>query len=264
MQAGLLSREISGSGCRRCQEAEGNTAGGVSASTSADPARSENQGMYGTSMRENREIPSLARPVDTGGTLREREAARLDARGWEVGRSRSTGEPPNKAAVAVAEVGEERGPAKGNTASKTPPGRSAGPGASSALERVREVARRDKDARFTALLHHVDLFRLRKAYWAIRPQAAPGVDEVTWAGYGQDLEAQPAGSARTGASGALPGQAEQAGLHPEGGWAATAARDRLAGGQDRSAGASCCRLFAICQGAHAVSVAANMSSRARE
>ena len=96
---------------------------------------------------------------------------------------------PNKAAGAVAEVGEERGSAKGNTASKTPPGRSAGPGASSALERVREVARRDKDARFTALLHHVDLVRLRKAYWAIRPQAAPGVDRVTWADYGQDLEA---------------------------------------------------------------------------
>ena len=96
---------------------------------------------------------------------------------------------PNKAVGAVAEAGEGRGSAKGNTASKTPPGRSAGPGASSALERVREVARRDKDARFTALLHHVDLVRLRKAYWAIRPQAAPGVDGVTWADYGQDLEA---------------------------------------------------------------------------
>ena len=46
--------------------------------------------------------------------------------------------------------------AKGNTASKTRPGRSAGPGASSALDRVREVARRDKEARFTALLHHVE------------------------------------------------------------------------------------------------------------
>jgi retron-type reverse transcriptase len=96
---------------------------------------------------------------------------------------------PNKAAGAVAEVGEERRRAKGNTASKTRPGHSAGPGASSALERVREVARRDREARFTALLHHVDLARLRKAYWAIRPQAAPGVDKVTWAEYGQDLEA---------------------------------------------------------------------------
>jgi group II intron reverse transcriptase/maturase len=54
---------------------------------------------------------------------------------------------------------------------------------------VREVARQDKEARFTALLHHVDLTRLRMAYWAIRPQAAPGVDKVTWIRYGQDLEA---------------------------------------------------------------------------
>jgi RNA-directed DNA polymerase len=62
-------------------------------------------------------------------------------------------------------------------------------GESNALGRVREVARRDKDARFTALLHHVSLGRLRAAYWAIRPQAAPGVYGVTWAEYGQDLEA---------------------------------------------------------------------------
>jgi group II intron reverse transcriptase/maturase len=55
---------------------------------------------------------------------------------------------------------------------------------------VREVARRDKDARFTALLHHVDLKLLWRAYWAISPKAAPGVDEVTWAEYGQDLEAR--------------------------------------------------------------------------
>src|SRR5947207_460988 len=97
--------------------------------------------------------------------------------------------PPNKTVEAVAEVGEGRGRAKGNTDSKTHPGHSAGSGASSALGRVREVARRDKDARFTALLHHVSLGRLRAAYWAIRPQAAPGVDGVTWAEYGQDLEA---------------------------------------------------------------------------
>jgi group II intron reverse transcriptase/maturase len=54
---------------------------------------------------------------------------------------------------------------------------------------VRQVAKRDRNARFTALLHHVSPGRLRAAYWAIRPQAAPGVDGVTWADYGQDLEA---------------------------------------------------------------------------
>jgi RNA-directed DNA polymerase len=94
---------------------------------------------------------------------------------------------PNKAAAA--EAGEERGPAKGNTDGKPRPGRSAGPGVSSALDRVREVARRDKDARFTALLHHVSLERLVMAYWALSPKAAPGVDGVTWQDYGQDLVA---------------------------------------------------------------------------
>ncbi|MDQ5827861.1 MAG: group II intron reverse transcriptase/maturase [Chloroflexota bacterium] len=84
---------------------------------------------------------------------------------------------------------EERGPAKGNTASTTHPGRSAGHGAPSGLERVCEVARRDKEARFTALLHHVSVDRLRAAYRVIRPQAAPGVDGVRWEAYGQDLEA---------------------------------------------------------------------------
>jgi len=51
------------------------------------------------------------------------------------------------------------------------------------------VAVRDKEARFTALLHHVSLARLRWAYRAIRPKAAPGAGGVTWAAYGQDLEA---------------------------------------------------------------------------
>jgi RNA-directed DNA polymerase len=94
---------------------------------------------------------------------------------------------PNKAAAA--EAGEERGPAKGNTDGKPRPGRSAGPGVSNALDRVREVARRDKDARFTALLHHVSLERLVMAYWALSPKAAPGVDGVTWQDYGRDLVA---------------------------------------------------------------------------
>jgi RNA-directed DNA polymerase len=58
-----------------------------------------------------------------------------------------------------------------------------------ALDRVRQIAQQDEDARFTALLHHVDLDRLRAAYWAIKPKAAPGVDGVTWTDYGQDLEA---------------------------------------------------------------------------
>jgi len=94
---------------------------------------------------------------------------------------------PNKASVA--EVGEERGPAKGNTDSETSAGLSAGEQVSSDLGRVREVARGDKRARFTALLHHVSVGRLRRAYGDLNPQASPGVDQVTWQEYGLRLEA---------------------------------------------------------------------------
>ncbi len=95
--------------------------------------------------------------------------------------------PSNKAASAVAEMVEGRGLAEENTADKTRPGHRAGPGAPSALARVRHVAQQDKGTRFTALLHHVTVDRLRAAYWAIRPKAAPGVDGVTWQAYGQEL-----------------------------------------------------------------------------
>jgi len=97
--------------------------------------------------------------------------------------------PPNKPARAGAEVVEGRGSAEGNAAGETRSGLSAGQGVSSDLVRVRRVARKDRKVRFTALLHHVNLDRLRAAYGALEPKAAPGVDGVTWRDYGQDLEA---------------------------------------------------------------------------
>jgi RNA-directed DNA polymerase len=97
--------------------------------------------------------------------------------------------PANNTAAAVAELVEERRSAKGNTDGETHPGRSAGMGVSHDLGCVREVAVRDRQVRFTALMHHITLDRLRRAYGAISPKAAPGTDGVTWEAYGQDLEA---------------------------------------------------------------------------
>src|SRR5438876_4290681 len=97
--------------------------------------------------------------------------------------------PPNKAADAAAEAGEGSGLGKENAASTTRPGHSAGLSVPSALDRVRRVAKQDKKVRFTALLHHVDVDRLRAAYWGLNPKAATGVDGVTWQDYGQDLDA---------------------------------------------------------------------------
>src|SRR6187551_821587 len=144
--------------------------------------------MYGTSMRENREIPPSPRLLITGWVAQGTQGGTPEMH--ERGKSDRfvvPANPPNKATAA--EVGEERERAKGNTDGKTRPGPSAGTDASNALGRVREVARRDKDARFTALLHHVTPSRLRQAYWAISPKAAPGVDWVTWDDYGRNLEA---------------------------------------------------------------------------
>lgn len=95
---------------------------------------------------------------------------------------------PNNPALVGAEVVEGRRPAEGNAASKTRAGHRAGVDASSALDRVRRRALDDKEARFSALLHHVDADRLQAAYRALNPRAATGTDGVTWESYGQDLE----------------------------------------------------------------------------
>src|SRR5579859_822134 len=95
----------------------------------------------------------------------------------------------NNAGQPVAEGMEGRGLAKGNlpqqNASRTP-SRNDAP---SALERVRQAAKGDKQLRFTALLHHVyNRETLRLAYFSLKKEAAPGVDGETWQHYGEKLE----------------------------------------------------------------------------
>jgi len=97
--------------------------------------------------------------------------------------------PANKVASAAAESVEERGPAKGNTDSQARSGHSAGLRKASGLDRVRQVALRDKRVRFTALFHHLTIELLGEGFKALRREAAPGVDGTTWEAYGRDLEA---------------------------------------------------------------------------
>ncbi len=97
--------------------------------------------------------------------------------------------PPNKAEGPVAEVVEGRGLAKGNLPERIIHRTQSREGMLSALERVRQAARRDRKQRFTALLHHVyDVDRLRAAYFALKRDAAAGVDGETWRHYGEQLE----------------------------------------------------------------------------
>lgn len=103
---------------------------------------------------------------------------------------------PNKATAA--EAVEERGPAKGNTnqqnASRTQSRRLAeanglkASDAPSALERVRQAACRNRKLQFTALFHHVNVDRLRGAFYALKRKAAPGVDAITWEQYRENLD----------------------------------------------------------------------------
>ena len=56
------------------------------------------------------------------------------------------------------------------------------------LQGVRERARRNKQERFTALLHHVTPALLRESYYGLKRKAAPGVDGMTWKEYETGLE----------------------------------------------------------------------------
>ncbi len=96
---------------------------------------------------------------------------------------------PNKAGRSVAEAVEGRGLAKGNTGQQNAPRTQRRvDGAHSALDRVREAAKKDRKARFTALLHHVNIDRLREAFLGLRREAAPGVDGMTWEQYAGNQE----------------------------------------------------------------------------
>jgi RNA-directed DNA polymerase len=97
--------------------------------------------------------------------------------------------PPNKDGPSTsAEAVEGRGLAKGNTDEQNAPRTQRRTSAPSALDRVREAAKKDRKAKFTALFHHVTVGRLRNAYLALSRGAAAGIDGVTWQQYGDGLE----------------------------------------------------------------------------
>lgn len=89
--------------------------------------------------------------------------------------------------AAAAEPVEGRGSTKGNdlAAGRAPdsePG-----GHVDRLEAVRQAAVRDRTTRFTALLHHVTPELLAASFFALKREAAPGVDGVTWDEYARGL-----------------------------------------------------------------------------
>jgi RNA-directed DNA polymerase len=96
--------------------------------------------------------------------------------------------PPNGAGQPAAETGERRGGAKGNAGWQSTRRAQDRGSVSQALDRVRKAARQDKKGRFTTLLHHVSVDLLRTSFLALKRDAAPGGDGVTWQDYASDLE----------------------------------------------------------------------------
>jgi len=63
-----------------------------------------------------------------------------------------------------------------------------GKGVSQGLAGLRQAARENKEMKFTALLHHLNVDLLRESFYALKRKAAPGVDGVTWQEYETGLE----------------------------------------------------------------------------
>ena len=96
---------------------------------------------------------------------------------------------PNKSGIPPAEAVEERPLTKENAGQPNPCWTPSQESGHSGLDRVREAARKNGKARFTALLHHATVDLLRVSYHCLNKKAAPGVDGVTWEEYGRNLEA---------------------------------------------------------------------------
>ena len=188
----VLSCEIKQSGVPTpLTHAEGNTGGSVKGELPTGPAQSETLCMRGHSLHGNREVPPTPAAVGMAGRL-EKAASRTSSThvGGKSDRPIVPKKPPNNGGLTMppAEAVEERGLTEGNIGQTAVPRTQSRTRTSNGLAGVRRVARTDKRARFTALLHHVTVDLLWESFYALKRQAAPGVDGMTWAQYEVNLE----------------------------------------------------------------------------
>ena len=95
---------------------------------------------------------------------------------------------PNKEGQPSAEAGEGRAQTEENIIQSRMRPTQSGRRMSQGLDGVRQAARKRKQERFTALLHHLSVGLLRDSFYALKRQASPGVDGVTWQEYETGLE----------------------------------------------------------------------------
>src|SRR5271157_3329324 len=98
------------------------------------------------------------------------------------------GKPTNRAERSAAEPVEPRAEAEGNAIQQSTGRAQSRETVSQALVRIRQAARQRKKEKFTALLHHISIEALGMAFFALKRDAAPGVDGLTWRTYEADLD----------------------------------------------------------------------------
>ena len=96
--------------------------------------------------------------------------------------------PTNKAGATAAELVEPRAGTKRNAGQHNTRRAQDRESVTQALDRVRQAARQRKKEKFTTLFHHLNVDLLRKAFLALKRDAAAGVDGLTWKDYAADLD----------------------------------------------------------------------------
>ena len=126
-------------------------------------------------------------PLAVGTRCEGRPEHRVELRS-EVGPARSTNEAPEgDGGIADAEGVEGRGWREGSLLERAKVRTQSRVALPPHLQRVNEAARRDKRAQFTALLHHVDVAALARAFRRLKRSASAGIDGMTVVAYEQDL-----------------------------------------------------------------------------
>ena len=140
-------------------------------------------------MHENRETSGAPRTERERGRSAKAQSHNADTHAPEESdRAIVSMNQPNKEEQSSAEDGEKRARAKENIVQPNTSPTQSGKRVSQGLKGVREAAKKRRQERFTALLHHVSVDLLRDSYYALRRQAAPGVDGITWREYETGLE----------------------------------------------------------------------------
>jgi group II intron reverse transcriptase/maturase len=160
----------------------------------SDTAESQNLSMRGNSRRENIEIPAASQMTFYDIWERSENASGGNADVYAAGKSHNSIVPTttsnNDGTEPSAETDEGRELAERNIDPSNLAQAQTWKPKSKGLIGVRESALRDRQLRFTNLMHHISPQLLMESFNSLKRGSAAGVDGVTWHDYEVDVEAR--------------------------------------------------------------------------